>query len=367
MNTTLNTIIAAMNINSVSFNESAAYINDTALRMSVAIKAIAEDGNEALIGELQRYTCIDDSGNEAIYLTELVIVMIIDGVTYESNVPSEDIEALLDMEEFSNTGVWENVDLPLASNNIVFALTKEEITMKTKNELRIALETVGVEMSNTEFKKTKKADLVAMLEKYLDPSKKVEIVEEPVVVAENVNVEEKKEETNMKNAAYEKLMKAVAKEIIAQTLVLKDGKMVIRDYALFYKPTKVECADYMVIGKRLWGVVAKVIGDVYGEQRKTAENIEKTLEQMIAWNIMTKVASERSYAILNPTDMSQDEKDQLNNAWKNKQIKTEKMKDEKVKVTAINDDGKTLLNQLYPCWTYRATAEQMRNTYNLSK
>lgn len=231
------------------------------------------------------------------------------------------------------------------------------------------------ELGISGYSKMNKTNLVAAIKFFMDKERKAKeavvvvapVAEEPVVVVENAKVEEKKEEASMKNTSYEKLMKAVAKEIIAQTLVLKDGKMVIRDYALFYKPTKVECADYMVQGKRLWGVVAKVIGVVYGEQRKTAENIEKTLEQMVAWGIMTKVASERTYAILTPADMSQDEKDQLNNAWKNKQIKTEKMKDEKVKVTAINNDGKTLLNQLYPCWIYRATAEQMRNTYNLSK
>lgn len=256
---------------------------------------------------------------------------------------------------------------------VVIAMTKEEIEMMTKDQIRVALEAVGVEMSNTVFKKTKKAELVSMLEQYLDPSKKVEIVQAEVVasvvpaIVPVVNTV--KEETVMveKNMKYEKLMKAVAKEIIAQTLVLKDGKMVQRDYALFYKATKTDVTDYMVIGKRLWGVIAKVIGDLYGEKNKTTEYINMTLEQMIAWGMITKVAAERTYATLNPADMSQDEKDQLNDLWRTKDIKTEKTKDGKVKVTAVTDNGKAVLNELYPSWTYRASAEQMNNTYKLSK
>ena len=42
----------------------------------------------------------------------------------------------------------------------------------TKNEIRVALESIGVELSNTEFKKTKKADLLALYEQ-----KKTEAVE----------------------------------------------------------------------------------------------------------------------------------------------------------------------------------------------
>ena len=64
-----------------------------------------------------------------------------------------------------------------ANNNMIIAMSKEEVEMKTKDEIRTMLEVVGVVMSNTQFKKTKKAELVAMLEQYLDPSKKVEIVE----------------------------------------------------------------------------------------------------------------------------------------------------------------------------------------------
>lgn len=258
---------------------------------------------------------------------------------------------------------------------VVIAMTKEEIEMMTKDQIRVALEAVGVEMSNNTFKKTKKAELVAMLEQYLDPTKKVEVVQAevaaPVVPAVGNVVNTVKEETVMveKNMKYEKLMKAVAKEIIAQTLVLKDGKMVQRDYALFFKPTKTqtECQDYIVMGKRLWGVVSSVIAKVYGEQNKTKENIDQTLDQMVAWDMITKVAAERTYATLNPADMSQDEKDQLNDLWRTKDIKTEKTKDGKVKVTAVTDNGKAVLNELYPSWTYRATVAQMNNIYKLSK
>lgn len=287
------------------------------------------------------------------------------------------------MKNNTNATVNATVNTTTMEEKNMMNITIEELVGMKRDELR----KVAKEYSIKRYSKMTKDELLSVLSLYfkaptsgyainplddpevqaLDVSDEalLDAVVEPVVPV----VEEKKEETIMvvKNDAYEKLMKVIAKEIIAQTLTTKNGKLVVRDYALFYKPTKVECADYMVMGKRLWGVVSSVIAKVYGEQNKTKENIDKTLEQMIAWGMITKVATERTYATLNPADMTQDEKDQLNNAWRNKQIKTEKTKDGKVKVTAINENGKTLLNQLYPSWTYSATAEQMNNTYKLSK
>lgn len=162
------------------------------------------------------------------------------------------------------------------NDNIVIAMTKEEVEMMTKNELRVALEAVGVEMNNTTFKKTKKAELVAMLEKYLDPSKKVEIVEAPVV---EEKVTEKKEVSDMKekylDAKWDKLVKAVATEYVKQSLGVK--------WALFYKNTKATAtkAEYLVKTKKLWGATSKVIKNLYGEQNCNEGTIQQTLNAMV--------------------------------------------------------------------------------------
>lgn len=179
-----------------------------------------------------------------------------------------------------------------------------------------------------------------------------------------LTIETKKEVVTMNND----LMKAIAKEIMAQTLTKdKNGKWVLQKYALFYKATKTDVSDYMVVGKRLWGVISKVIGVVEGEDKKTSDRIKEVLEQMESLGMITKVATERTYITLTPSTMSQDEKDQLNGLWRTKDIVTEKTKDEKVKVTAVTVNGKEVLNQLYPSWIYRATSAQMRNLYYLSK
>lgn len=195
------------------------------------------------------------------------------------------------------------------NNNIVIAMNKEEVTMKTKDQIREMLETVGVEMSNTQFKKTKKAELVSLLEKYLDPSKKVEIVVEEVpnkypinplddpevqdldvsdeallpaietapVVEEKVT--EKKEVSDMKekylDAKWDKLVKAVAAEYVKQSLGVK--------WALFYKNTKATAtkAEYLVKTKKLWGATSKVIKNLYGEKNCNEDTIQQTLNAMV--------------------------------------------------------------------------------------
>lgn len=196
-----------------------------------------------------------------------------------------------------------------AQANVVVAMTKEEITMKTKNELRVALEAVGVEMTSTTFKRTKKAELVSLLEKYLDPSKKVDIVveeasnkyslnplDDPEVQDMDVSdeallpaietapvveekVTEKKEVSDMKekymDAKWDKLVKAVAAEYVQQSLGVK--------WALFYKNTKSTTtkAEYMVKTKKLWGATSKVIKNLYGEQNCNADTIQQTLNAMV--------------------------------------------------------------------------------------
>ena len=195
------------------------------------------------------------------------------------------------------------------ANTVVVAMAKEEVAMMTKNELRVALEAVGVEMNNTTFKKTKKAELVSLLEKYLDPSKKVDIVVEevpnkypinplddpevqdmdvsdeallPAIEADPVveeKVTEKKEVSDMKqkymDAKWDKLVKAVATEYVKQSLGVK--------WALFYKNTKATAtkAEYLVKTKKLWGATSKVIKNLYGEQNCNEGTIQQTLNAMV--------------------------------------------------------------------------------------
>lgn len=158
-------------------------------------------------------------------------------------------------------------------NTTVVAMAKEEIVMKTKSELRVALEAVGVEMSNTTFKKTKKAELVAMLEKYLDPSNKVENVE-----ASDTVVEEKKKDTGMSkymDAKWDKLVNAVVAEYVKQSVGMK--------WALFYRNTKstVTTSKYLVKSNKLWGATSKVIKSLYGEKNCNEENIKQTLNALV--------------------------------------------------------------------------------------
>lgn len=190
-------------------------------------------------------------------------------------------------------------------NATVIAMSKEEVEMKTKNELRVALEAVGVELTNTQFKKTKKAELVAMLEKYLDPSKKVEIVE-----ASDTVVEEKKEDTGMSkymDAKWDKLVKAVATEYVKQSLGVK--------WALFYKNTRATAtkAEYLVKTKKLWGATSKVIKNLYGEQNCNEGAIQQTLNAMVVRGYLNyqKVHGKNgTNVIFNATA------DQMNAMWK---------------------------------------------------
>lgn len=146
----------------------------------------------------------------------------------------------------------------------VNASVKEDIEMMTKNEIRVALKTVGVEMSNTVFKKTKKADLISML------TEATSVVEEPVV---------EKEETNAKDKylsnKWDKLVKELATEYVKQSLN--------RSWALFYKNMRASTtkADYLVKSSRLWGVTSKVIKDVYGESNCNEDHIQQALNAMV--------------------------------------------------------------------------------------
>jgi hypothetical protein len=192
------------------------------------------------------------------------------------------------------------------NNAVVVAMSKEEVEMKTKDQIREMLDMVGVELSNTVFKKTRKAELVAMLEKYLDPSKKVEIVE-----ASDTVVEEKKEASDMKkkymDAKWDKLVKAVAAEYVKQSLGVK--------WALFYKSTKDTAtkAEYLVKSNRLWGATSKVIKNLYGEKNCNEDTIQQTLNAMVVrgyLNFQKVHGKNGTNVIFNATA------DQMNAMWK---------------------------------------------------
>lgn len=204
-----------------------------------------------------------------------------------------------------------NTQNTVANNNVVVAMTKEEIVMMTKDQIRVALEACGVEMSNNEFKRTKKADLVAQLEKYLDPTKKVEIIEAPVT--ETVT-ENKKEETVMTDkmkkyldSKWDKLVKAVAKEYVDQSINTK--------FALFYKNTKATATngEYLVKSSRLWGATSKAIKSLYGEKNCDEKAIRETLNAMVVRGYINyqKVQGEKGVnVIFNATAA------QMNAMWK---------------------------------------------------
>lgn len=228
-------------------------------------------------------------------------------------------------------------------NATVIAMNKEEVAMMTKNELRVALEAVGVEMNSTTFKRTKKAELVSLLEKYLDPSKKVEIVvdeipesakypinplDDPEVQDMDVSdeallsaietapvveekVTEKKEVSDMQkkymDAKWDKLVKAVATEYVKQSLGVK--------WALFYKNTKATAtkAEYLVKTKKLWGATSKVIKNLYGEKNCNEDTIQQTLNAMVVrgyLNFQKVQGNNGTNVIFNATA------DQMNAMWK---------------------------------------------------
>lgn len=151
-----------------------------------------------------------------------------------------------------------------ASVNVVNKEEKDMMNM-TKNEIREMLKNAGVELSNTVFKKTKKADLIAML------TEATPITEESVV--------EKKEEKDMKEkynaAVWDKLVKALATEYVKQSLN--------RSWVLFYKNMRATTtkSEYLVKSNRLWGVTSKVIKTMYGEANCNENYIQQALNAMV--------------------------------------------------------------------------------------
>lgn len=174
-------------------------------------------------------------------------------------------------------------------NATVSVEKKEEIKM-TREMIREALRKNGIEMSNKEFKATKKDQLMEMLldvEQSNGLEEKEEqtmATEEKVVVTVEAKTQEKRSYKDMtveeKKAdallgKWDKLVKAVAKEYVNQSIC--------KSWALFYKNTKSTTikADYLVKTKKIWGATSKVIKNLYGEDKCNADSIQQTLNVMV--------------------------------------------------------------------------------------
>ncbi len=191
------------------------------------------------------------------------------------------------------------------NNAIVIAMNKEEVEMKTKDQIRVMLETVGVEMSNTVFKKTKKAELVAMLEKYLDPSKKVEIVVEEVPNKYPINPLDDPEVQDM-DVSDEALLPAIETPVVEEKVEEEDDKWIPlmtaiktammkqtleRNYQkLFFKD---DDGNYISVIRHFYGMVAACIKQLYPNtvekngrvpQRYLDQTVDEIIKEGLVWS-----------------------------------------------------------------------------------
>ena len=263
-------------------------------------------------------------------------------------------------------------------NKEELVMRREELAAKKVADLRVDAKAMGIKG----ISKMKKEDLINSIVFFEELKRKEEEqsskVDEAKVAA--TTVPSKKD-----------LLKDIAFRVLSDTLLTakdgsiiirkdKNGKVVLKNGALFFRPTKVEVEEgtYMVVTKRLWAVLKDVcvkfcqehdeIADITDDVTKKV--IESAIDLMIKNDILTAVKAERNYIKLNPKTMEQEEKDVLNALWKKGGVKTQKLsgKDEgKILTTALNDEGKKVLNELYPCYSYRATAKQMNNMFAIIK
>jgi len=293
----------------------------------------------------------------------------------------------------------------IASNNTISTTNKEESVMRNElaskkvADLRADAKAMGIKG----ISKMKKEELINAivffeeLKKKADEAEKLgdEIDYAKTHLADGTpmsSVRAKREE--YLNA----LLKALSFRIISDTLPVdkdgyiinrkdKDGKIILKSggKALFYRPTKVEVEEgtYMVVTKRLWGVLrdettkfCEKHDDLENVTEETAkQTIESAIDLLIKNDLLTAVQQERNWIKLDPKTMKQEEKDTLNALWKEGKISTKKLtgKDEGKILTSceingkVNEDGKKALNELYPCYSYRATATQMNNMFAIIK
>lgn len=244
-------------------------------------------------------------------------------------------------------------------------MRREELAAKKVADLRV----IAREMNISGYSKLKKDQLINVIVEKLE--------------LKNANANEK--------VGVNDLLKDIAFRVLSDTLLTakdgsiiirkdKNGKVVLKNGALFFRPTKVEVESgtYMVVTKRLWAVLKDVcvkfcqehdeIADITDDMTKNV--IESAIDLMIKNDILTAIKVERNYIKLSPENMEQNEKDVLNALWKKGGVKTQKLsgKDEgKILTTALNDEGKKVLNELYPCYSYRATSKQMNNMFAIIK
>lgn len=252
------------------------------------------------------------------------------------------------------------------------SVMREELAAKKVADLKV----MAKEMNISGYSKLKKDQLINVIVEKLE--------------LKNANADETAEKTENKVTVND-LLKDIAFRVLSDTLLTakdgsiiirkdKNGKVVLKNRALFFRPTRteVESGTYMVVTKRLWAVLKDVcvkfcqehdeIADITDDMTKNV--IESAIDLMIKNNILTAIKVERNYIKLSPENMEQEEKDVLNALWKKGGVKTQKLsgKDEgKILTTALNDEGKKVLNELYPCYSYRATAQQMNNMFAIIK
>lgn len=140
--------------------------------------------------------------------------------------------------------------------------TKEEITMRelTKADIREALEEAGITMSDTAFRKTKKAELLAQLEQYL-----VEEKEETVSVGD---LEITKDNAPaFKEPVVEKKEETVVDEKVRNRRLLLNLLCYrwVAENRLFYKSNKYKKGGefcFIASRKRQLGVTCKALKDL---------------------------------------------------------------------------------------------------------
>lgn len=153
-------------------------------------------------------------------------------------------------------------NIAMNNNVTVNVVAKEEIVMKelTKNDIRKALLEAGVTMSDSTFKKTKKSELVAMLEEYL--------VEESVANEDSVSVgdlEITKDNAPTEETVVEKKeddVKVRNRRLLLNLLCYRW----VAESRLFFKSNKYreEGGDFYFIAsrKRQLGVTCKALKDL---------------------------------------------------------------------------------------------------------
>ena len=141
----------------------------------------------------------------------------------------------------------------VAVNDVVV----KEVADMTKADMRKALEEVGVELSNTQFKKMLKAELKALLEDAVE-AKEIKPVEVAPEKAEKVVVEVDRKEQNRRV-----LVSALVSVWVYQTTHKYQGK-----WSLFYDSKKYagkKIASYKSLLKVTGDTVSALFGDQYNK------------------------------------------------------------------------------------------------------